>query len=59
MNDIRNRRAGARNRCGRSRRKCEPPDEQEDDRNNKEEREKCAISASSEKMTRTMLKRVV
>lgn len=57
LDDIRIRCAGTRGRYGNGR-KREPPDEQEDDRDNKEEREKRSISASSKNMTGAVLNRV-
>jgi hypothetical protein len=57
LNDIWNRCAGTRGRCGNGR-KREPPYEQEDDRNNKEEREKRSIGTSSKNVTGAVLNRV-
>lgn len=59
LNDVRNCCAGTGGGCGKSGGKCEPPDKQEDDRDDKEEREKCSINASSENVTRAMLSQVV
>lgn len=57
LNDIRNRCAGTRGRCGKSGRKSEPPYEQEDDRDYKEEWEKRSISSPSQNVASTMLNR--